>query len=154
VKLNLPEYSKTKYWCKSYPKGLPSDVTVPRVGLPQLIKRPLGKITAGWPCFMAERKLLATPWVIRSAILLQAIIDPETCEFLPPGEAGGRPLVLTPGPVWLLMNQFHPWIGGLEIGNACPVQTADKGGFEVFPSKANVGGPFENHASRVFQNHH
>jgi len=38
VKLNLPEYSKTKYWCKSYPKGLPSDVTVPRVGLPQLIE--------------------------------------------------------------------------------------------------------------------
>jgi long-chain acyl-CoA synthetase len=38
VKLNLPEYTKTKYWCKSYPKGLPSDVTVPRVALPRLIE--------------------------------------------------------------------------------------------------------------------
>ncbi|MFH1953158.1 MAG: long-chain fatty acid--CoA ligase [Pseudomonadota bacterium] len=38
MKLNLPEYTKTKYWCKSYPKGFPSDVTIPRVGLPQLIE--------------------------------------------------------------------------------------------------------------------
>lgn len=43
TKLNLPEYTKTKYWCKSYPKGLPSDVTIPRVGIPQLMEEASGE---------------------------------------------------------------------------------------------------------------
>ncbi len=38
MELNLPQYTKTKYWCKSYPEGLPSDVTVPRVSLPQFME--------------------------------------------------------------------------------------------------------------------
>ncbi len=41
--MNLPEYTKTKYWCKSYPKGLPSDVTIPRVGLPELMEEAIGE---------------------------------------------------------------------------------------------------------------
>ena len=38
MELNLPEDTKTKYWCKSYPKGLPSEITIPQVSLPQFIE--------------------------------------------------------------------------------------------------------------------
>ena len=38
MELNIPEYLKTKYWCKSYPKGLPSEITIPRVSLTEFIE--------------------------------------------------------------------------------------------------------------------
>ena len=43
TKLNLPKYTKTKYWCKSYFKELLFDVTIPRVGLRQLVEEAIGE---------------------------------------------------------------------------------------------------------------
>ena len=43
MELSLPEYTKTRYWCKSYPKGLPFDVAIPQVSLPEFIEEAIGE---------------------------------------------------------------------------------------------------------------
>lgn len=43
MELNLPEYTKTRYWCKSYPEGLPFDVTIPQICLPEFIEKAIGE---------------------------------------------------------------------------------------------------------------
>ena len=43
MKSRIPEYAKARYWCKSYPEGLPSEITIPQVSLPEFIEEAISE---------------------------------------------------------------------------------------------------------------